>query len=109
MTEGWRVVTAAGPAVLVRQVIHSQDEVYELRVLQARASRTMIFGDGGILRISSMRLGQRLAVVASSVRPLSGLRRTGFIAVVVASLLTGTLPFHPNLVVMATLWRPAGF
>jgi hypothetical protein len=106
MTEGWRVVTAPGQPVLVRQVINSQDEVYERRVLQARASRTMIVGEGGILRVSPLRLGQRLAVVASSVRPLSGLRRVGFIVVVVASLLTGTLPFNPNIVVLAALWAP---
>jgi hypothetical protein len=85
MSEGWKVIAAAGQPVLVRQVIHSQDDVYELRVQQARASRTMIFGEGGILRVSSLRLGQRLAVLASSVRPLSRLRRAGFIAVVVAS------------------------
>ena len=66
----------------------------------------MIFGQDGILRLNSLRLGQRLAVVASAVRPLSGLRRVGFIAVVVASLLTGTLPFHPNLAVFAALWAP---
>ena len=106
MTEGWKVVAAAGQPVLVRQVVYSQDEVYELRVQQARASREMIFGAGGVLRLSPLRLGQRLAVVASSVRPLSGLRRVGFITVVVASLLIGTLPFPPNLVVLAALWAP---
>jgi hypothetical protein len=63
-------------------------------------------GEGGILRLNSLRLGQRLAVVAASVRPLSGLRRAGFVAVVVASLLTGTLPFHPNLLVLAAFWAP---
>jgi hypothetical protein len=106
MTDGWKVIATAGEPVLVRQVVNSQDEVYELRVLQARAARTMIVGEGGILRLSSLRLGQRLAVAAATVRPLSGLRRAGFIAVVVASLLTGTLPFQPNLVVLAALWAP---
>ena len=61
----------------------------------------MIFGPDGILRLNSLRLGQRLAIVASAVRPLSGLRRAGFIAVVVASLLTGTLPLRPNLTMLA--------
>jgi hypothetical protein len=106
MTEGWKVVAAAGPAVIVRQVVHSQDTVYERRVLQSRAARTMIFGHNGILRLNSLRLGQRLAVLAAAVRPLSGLRRAGFIAVVVASLLTGSLPMVPNLVVLAALWAP---
>jgi hypothetical protein len=106
MTQGWKVVAATGRAVLVRQVVHSQDAVYERRVQQARAARTMIFGHDGILRLNPLRLGQRLAVLASAVRPLSGLRRAGFTAVVVASLLTGSLPLQPNMAVLAALWAP---
>jgi hypothetical protein len=106
MAQGWRVVAATGEPVLARQVVQSQDEVYERRVLHARACRTMMFGPEGVLRLNSLRLGQRLAVVASAVRPLSGLRRVGFIAVVVASLLTGSLPMHPNLTVLAAVWAP---
>ena len=92
--------------MVVRQVVQSQDEVYERRVQHARACRTMIFGPDGILRLNPLRLGQRLAIVASAVRPLSGLRRVGFIAVVVASLLTGSLPLRPNLTVFAAVWAP---
>jgi hypothetical protein len=106
MNEGWRVVAATGDPMVVRQVVQSQDEVYERRVHHARACRTMIFGTDGILRLNSLRLGQRLAILASAVRPLSGLRRVGFIAVVVASLLTGSLPLRPNLAVFAAAWAP---
>jgi len=106
MMQGWRVVADRGEPVLVRPVLQSQDEVYERRVEHARACRTMIFGPDGVLRLNSLRLGQRLAVIASAVRPLSGIRRTAFIAVIVASLLTGWLPFQPNLVVFAALWAP---
>ena len=106
MNEGWKVVAATGSPVLVRQVVQSQDEVYGRRVHQARALRTMVFGPDGILRLNSLRLGQRLAIAAAAVRPLSGLRRVGFIAVIVASLLTGTLPLRPNLAVLAAVWAP---
>ncbi len=106
MRQGWRVVAAAGQPVLVRQVLQSQDTVYERRVLQARAVRTMLFGHGGVIRLNALRLGQRVAIVASAVRPLSGLRRAGFITVVVASLLTGSLPLRPNLAVLAATWAP---
>jgi hypothetical protein len=106
MTQGWKVVAATGRPVLVRQVVHSQDVIYERRVLQARAARTMVFGHGGVLRLSSLRLGQRLAIVASAVRPLSGVRRAGFLAVIVASLLIGSLPLRPDLIVLASLWAP---
>ncbi len=106
MRQGWRVVAAAGQPVLVRQVLQSQDTVYERRVLQARAVRTMLFGHGGVMRLNALRLGQRVAIVASAVRPLSGLRRAGFITVVVASLLTGSLPLRPNLAVLAATWAP---
>ena len=106
MNDGWRVVAATGDPVVVRQVVQSQDEVYERRVQNARACRKMIVGPDGILRLNSLRLGQRLAIIASAVRPMSGLRRVGFIAVVVASLLTGSLPMRPNLAVFAAVWAP---
>ncbi len=89
MQQGWKVVAATGDPVLVRQVIQSQDAVYERRVMQARVARTMILGPGGILRLNSLRLRQRLAIAASAVRPLSGLRRAGFIAAVVAFVADG--------------------
>lgn len=106
MAQGWRVVADQGEAVLVRQVVQSQDTVYERRVQHARACRTMMFASDGIFRVNSLRLDQRLAVAASAVRSLSGLRRVGFIAVVVASLLTGSLPLRPNLTILAALWAP---
>jgi hypothetical protein len=34
------------------------------------------------------------------------LRRVGFIAVIVGSLLTGTVPLRPNLAVLAAVWAP---
>ncbi len=106
MAQGWKVVAAAGTPVVVRPVVHSQDAVYERRVLQARAMRTLTFGPDGIIGLNSLRLGQRLAIAASAVRPLSGLRRSGFIAVVVGSLLTGYVPLRPDLIVFAALWAP---
>jgi hypothetical protein len=106
MTAGWKLAAATDTPVLVRQVVQSQDAVYERRVAQARASRTMIFGTGGIFRLNPLRPGQRLSIAASAVRPLSGVRRSGFIAVVVASLLTGSLPLRPNLMVFAAVWAP---
>jgi PilZ domain len=106
MSNGFKLIAARGKPLLVRPVVNSQDAVYEQRVLSSRASRTMILGPEGILRSDTLRLGQRLAVAASAVRPLSGVRRGGFIAVVVGSLLTGTLPLTPNAVVFAALWAP---
>ena len=72
MTQGWRVVAATGEPVLARQVVQSQDTVYERRVLHARACRTMIFGHDGILRPNSLRLGQRLAVARVCRAPAIG-------------------------------------
>jgi PilZ domain len=106
MSNGFKLIAARGKPLLVRPVVNSQEAVYEQRVLSARASRTMILGPEGILRSNTLRLGQRLAVAASAVRPLSGVRRGGFIAVVVGSLLTGALPLTPNAFVFAALWAP---
>ena len=49
MEQGWSVVAAVGEPVLVRQVIQSQDEVYERRVMQARVARTMLLRPRGDL------------------------------------------------------------
>ena len=106
MAHGWKVTAAAGAPVLVRPVIQLQDTVYERRVIQARVARTMIFGPGGILRVNSLRPAQRLAIATYAVRPLSGLRRAGFITLVVGSLLTGALPMRPNVTILAALWAP---
>ena len=106
MAHGWKVTAAAGAPVLVRPVIQLQDTVYERRVIQARVARTMIFGPGGILRVNSLRPAQRLAIATYAVRPLSGLRRAGFITLVVGSLLTGALPMRPNVTILAALWTP---
>ena len=106
MANGWKVVAASGAPVLARQVVESQDTVYEQRVVRARAARVMTFGPDGILRWNSLRLGQRMAIAASAVRPLSGLRRGGFLAVVVGSLLTGTLPLRADVKLLAALWTP---
>lgn len=106
MEQGWKVVAAAGAPVLVRPVLQSQDTVYERRVIQARVARTMIFGPGGILRVNSLRPAHRLAIATYAVRPLSGLRRSGFITVVVASLLIGALPMRPNVTILGALWAP---
>ena len=40
MEQGWKVVAATGSPVLVRQVIQSQDTVYEQRVVHARVAAT---------------------------------------------------------------------
>ena len=106
MAHGWKVTAAAGAPVLVRPVIQLQDTVYERRVIQARVARTMIFGPSGILRVNSLRPAQRLAIATYAVRPLSGLRRAGFITLVVGSLLTGALPMRPNVTILAALWAP---
>ena len=106
MTAGWKLTAARGPAVVVRPVVQSQDAVYEQRVLRARAARATVFGHGGAARWGTLRLGQRLAVAAAAVRPLSGLRRGAFVSVVVGSLLTGCLPFQPDARVLAATWAP---
>jgi hypothetical protein len=106
MAQGWRLIADAGEPVIVRAVINSQEAVYEQRVAQARASRMMLFGPGGILRWNRLPVRQRLAVAAAAVRPLSGLRRVGLLAVLVGSLLTGALPLRPDATVLGAVWAP---
>ena len=72
MNEGWSVVAASGDPVVVRQVVQSQDDGVRATCAARPGMPNDDLRPDGILRLNSLRLGQRLAIVASAVRPAVG-------------------------------------
>lgn len=110
---GW-AVTAPPEVVVARRTILDESAVYADRVARARAARSLVLGPAGVVRTRTPRLhlGHRLALLAWSVRPLSGTRRAVFVTLVCASLVAGIPPLGVGSVAEASwafggLWLPA--
>ncbi len=107
LAAGWRITAPGDVPVLAHRTVHSEQAVSEDRLQRARAARRMVFDSGGVLRSRSFTGPQRVAVVAWAVRPLSGLRRIVFLALLAAALLAGSVPFHATATVVVCGWLPA--
>ncbi len=107
LAAGWRVTAPAGSPVVAHRPVQSEHSVAEDRQQRARAARRMVFGAGGVLRVGSFSLSQRVAVAAWAVRPLSGLRRVVFLCLLGSAILAGSVPFHATATVMVCGWLPA--
>ena len=106
INNGWRIDTSVGEPLIVHQPIRDQRRVAERSIARSQAARALVFGSTGALRSPSLTTQQRLALLAWTVRPLSGFRRAGFVAILVACLLGGYVPFQPNSAVLLGLWLP---
>lgn len=106
LAKGWQVVAPA-TTVLAHRPLADAAAVHADRVLRARAARQMVFGPGGALRRGRLGASQRLAVLAWSVRPLSGLRRAVFVTVLCGALIAGSAPFEASALVLGAVWLPA--
>ncbi|MCB0980464.1 MAG: hypothetical protein H6513_14355 [Acidimicrobiaceae bacterium] len=106
LAAGWKVV-APDVTVLARRSLSSEAAVHVDRADRARIARRMLLGGGGALRRGPLPLHARLAHLAWAVRPLSGFRRTAFLAVLCGALLAGQVPFTAGLVPLLALWLPA--
>ena len=107
LAAGWRITAPRDVPVIAQRPVHSEHAVSEDRLQRARAARRMVFGSAGVLRSRSFSATQRLAVVAWAVRPLSGLRRVVFLALLGSAILAGSVPFHATAIVLACGWLPA--
>ena len=85
---GWRIVAPVDVAVLAHRTEHLESVMAADRQARVRDARRLI---GRCRRPLAWR--QRLAILAWCVRPLSGLRRAAFIAVLVVALYAGSAPF----------------
>ena len=104
---GWRVVAPGEVPVFAHRTILAEQDVFDDRVERVRGARRLVFGRKGALRGRGLSWRQRVAVLAWSVRPLSGLRRVVFVGLLEAALLSGTVPFHTNTVVLICAWVPS--
>jgi hypothetical protein len=107
LAAGWKITAPSGVPVVAHRPVNSEQAVSEDRVQRARAARRLVCGGTGVLRSHRFTPGQRLAVLAWSVRPLSGLRRVAFLALLVSAILAGSVPFHATAAVLVCGWLPA--
>lgn len=106
MSAGWRIVAPGGEPLVAAGALDDPSELEEQRAAQASAARRLLVGPGGALRRGALRPTQRLSLAAQSVRPLAGVRRSVVVAVLVGSLLSGTVPFTASVPVLGLLWAP---
>lgn len=104
---GWQITAPGDVPVFAHRTVHAEDEVFDDRVARSRAARRLVFGTHGALRGRGLPLRHRLAMLAWSVRPLSGLRRMVFVGLLVLALLSGTVPFHGEALVLLCAWLPS--
>ncbi len=107
LAAGWKIVAPGEVAVVAHRRVQSEHAASQDRLQRARAARRMVFGRRGVLRCALYTRSQRLAVLAWSVRPLSGLRRVVFLVLLGSALLAGSVPFHASAVVLLFGWLPA--
>jgi hypothetical protein len=106
LAAGWRVTAPSHTAVLAHRTLTSDAAVHRDRVERACSARRLVLGRHGALRARHLSARQRAALLAWSVRPLSGVRRAVFIGVVCGSLLAGKVPFHAQAGWLAAAWLP---
>lgn len=104
--DGWRITTAGTQPLVVRPSRHDAQSVIGERAVRAAGARRLLFGRGGALR-GRWTVAERLAMLAWSVRPLSGFRRTLFMLTVGGALLAGRAPFHMQPVPLLVGFLPA--
>jgi hypothetical protein len=68
---------------------------------------SVLLGPRHSIWVRGLTPSQRLGLAAWCVRPLSGMRRVLFVAVVLAALLAGQAPFHVAAAPVMTLWAPS--
>jgi hypothetical protein len=105
--KGWRVVTTVGAPAAVRVSRRDAHDVLEDRTVRAGAARELVLGRDGALFGRGWSPRQRLSMLAWSVRPLAGFRRTVMMIVIAGSLLAGRAPFRLDPVPLALGFLPA--
>jgi protocatechuate 3,4-dioxygenase beta subunit/cellulose synthase/poly-beta-1,6-N-acetylglucosamine synthase-like glycosyltransferase len=104
---GLRVVAPADPVLVSAFSANNASAVARERRRDTAAVLTMLVSTDGPIWNRSLSLADRIAILGTCVRPLSGLRRAMFLAVLTAALLLGELPFHASPVTFAAFWVPA--
>jgi len=101
---GLRVIAPAGPVLVSSHPIDTARAVGRERRRETAAAIRLLISRDGPLGPGRRPRGARVAALASSVRPLAGLRRAAFLAVLVACFATARLPVSGRWTTFALLW-----
>jgi hypothetical protein len=102
LAAGWRIVAPVDVAVVAHRVEHAESVVYSDRRARVRTACQLV----AHRRRRRHSAAQRMAILAWCVRPLSGMRRAAFLAVLVLALYAGSSPFDAPARVMLAAWLP---
>ena len=103
---GLEVVAPADPVLVSTYAANTASAVALERRRDTAAVLRMLGSKDGPLLAGGLRLGDRIALLSTCVRPLSGIRRAMFLVVLLAALMMGELPMNAGLVGAAAFWLP---
>jgi hypothetical protein len=106
MAGGWQIVAVAGDPVVATAPVYASRTAAVERLQRSRAAYRLLGGRFGALRGRHLGLRERMALLTWSVRPMSGVRRAAFVALLVTALLAGRVPFNADLTVLVAVWLP---
>lgn len=104
---GLAVIAPPDHVVVRERGAASAVEVRATRRRETAGALELLRSTDGPLLSMRMRLADRLALAAGLVRPLSGLRRAVFLAVLMLSMVSGRLPLSTRWWELAVVWLPA--
>ncbi|MEK7426503.1 MAG: hypothetical protein AAB131_21970, partial [Actinomycetota bacterium] len=102
---GHRIVAPRHPAVIASLISSERAVLAERRRCAAAALGTLASAQNPLWR-GGLRLSERLGYLAWMVRPLSGLRRVAFIAILAVALAVGSVPLTASWWGIGALWLP---
>ncbi len=103
---GLDVVAPADPVLVSVYAANTGAAVALERRRDTAAALRMLGSTDGPLLARGLQSRDRIALLATFVRPLSGIRRALFVTAIVASLLTGELPMRGPVSGFVVLWLP---
>jgi hypothetical protein len=103
---GLEVVAPADPVLVSAYAANTAAAVSLERRRDTSAALCMLRSTDGPLLGRGLAFRDRIALLATCVRPLSGMRRALFVAALLAALLAGELPLRTSLLGLAGLWLP---
>jgi hypothetical protein len=103
---GLHVVAPAAPVVVWERAVNNAVAVRSIRRRETAGALEWLRSNDSPLLTKGVSWRDRVALLSTTVRPLAGIRRAAFLAVLVASLLVGRLPLSVSLTGLATVWLP---
>jgi hypothetical protein len=101
---GFAVIAPGEPVVVRERGMTAAGEVRASRRRETAGALELLRSRDGPILSLRLRRRDRLALAAALVRPLSGLRRAGFVAVLVASIISATLPLDARWWELLAAW-----